>query len=279
MNDRQSKSGHTVVLAFTLMELLVVISIITLLGGLLLPALSSAKQKAQSALCMHNSRQLAQAFLLYASDGGIPNNSGGDLVGPWMLWLNDYYGRVEKIRRCPSTKDDPTTRNDVNRNWDGTADLVYKQRLPPALRVSESITNWMLGSYSINMWLFTRPSNERLTQMFFREEGSVTSPSLTPVFADAAYSENGPISSSPPARDLYYDQDAYAYPVGIGRLTLARHGGRTARRSTPVGAGQPLSPWLNHLSFYDGHVERAKLDNLWQYHWHKNYVPPTKRPE
>ncbi len=62
--------------AFTLVELLLVITIIAVLAGLLLPALSSAKANAKQVGCLGNLRQLEVAFQMYTADnrGSLPQN-------------------------------------------------------------------------------------------------------------------------------------------------------------------------------------------------------------
>src|SRR5438105_3811392 len=88
--------------AFTLIELLVVILIIALLAAMLLPAFSAAKQKAYSAQCLSNLRQLGLALNAYLHDqSAYPLASSGDGLGSWQRALRPLSS--ESVLYCPQS--------------------------------------------------------------------------------------------------------------------------------------------------------------------------------
>lgn len=106
--------------AFTLIELLVVIAIIAILAGMLLPALSKAKQKAHSIQCVSNSRQILLASKMYTDDNSnkhvvtyiFPPYSKG--LTTWFQLLQPYLSSTN-ILICPARKGKPLQLE----RWDG----------------------------------------------------------------------------------------------------------------------------------------------------------------
>jgi prepilin-type N-terminal cleavage/methylation domain-containing protein/prepilin-type processing-associated H-X9-DG protein len=144
--------------AFTLVELLVVIGIISVLIALLLPALNKAREAAKSVQCLSNMRQIAQGIMMYANDNkgylpptsanGRPNPAGATIPYSALLGSPEYgYIGNPDVFFCPDR---------LNMGLDGEViagvHAAMKQASSQSPRAGAYDLNWAYVSYAANVF-------------------------------------------------------------------------------------------------------------------------------
>lgn len=185
---------------FTLIELLVVIAIISILFAIVMPALSLARKKASTAVCLSNTKNLSLAWYMYMgdNDGRIVSceDIGTEKSGKFVGWIG--VPRTQTGALLSNTQADPAV-IDEDEIRGIQAGLLYPYIKEPdayhcpgdRARVSLYDKTRVFVSYSIPRclyWFFDEADARYRKQI--RRFGEIKAPSTRYVFVEAAETRN-----------------------------------------------------------------------------------------
>ncbi len=262
MHSQKVIAGYSYNKAFTLVELLVVISIIALLLSVLMPALSKARAIGKSVKCAAQMKQFCLATHAYVAEnqGCLPfyglastSDSEDDYGGPfWFDTLAPYLGNKSK--------------SDSSTNFHQSDTFLTEVRMCPA---GKWIKSSFVGGKEWNCWIganFGRGNNPTYplsAPFYYRKHRGLTNPPLqignvkmpgqTMAFIDVQRH----FVYSPYDRTYKFDYDGDKDPQRL--LDMCSNRGKQYNAAQPRIHSDGCNTGL-----LDGHVERVMFKDLWK---------------
>ncbi len=231
--------------AFTLIELLIAIAVLSVLSTILLPSLQKARELARTAKCLANIRNMEVAHWMYVTSnngwmvraGMAHGGAHADEDVAWLNTLQPYYGD-KLMARCPS---------DDSPHW------------PGGIPVPPSSDQYRRCSYGINE--FTDP-NLCPWGGPYKKIDSVPSPSRTVHFVEMA--EEGEFAGADhPHVDLWVGN---VVAKAANQLQINQHGGELRSWNARANYG-----------FLDGHAETRSFREVFQDREKNRFDPAVAR--
>lgn len=288
---RKTRSG------FTLVELLVVVSIIALLVAILLPSLSKARQQAKRLSCLANIRGVSQASLTYSSDDRNENSipiGQGDGTYPKAHLAYAGFGGKSGLG---------VTKNANNSNWSGRPTVEIGSQHRPLNYVLYKGLNRLSGNFvdwnqdtQIEAPNFKCPSDRGFSGMHMKgwKDSKLsgfdyfgTSYFANPLFVAApseiAWKSNSmyhrPLSRVPnPGNTIMYTELATRYAIFANNTE--EYDQDISGCYWPYSSGEFTAKgfhkkdWNFNVSFGDGHASWIKLKGYGQVDIPQHNMPP-----